>query len=166
MVAPPGCTLSRWGVFSVNDHPSLSRMESPTTILPPPHVCNGDCPPPHCHTHCSPCAPGPTFPSGCSHQCTTIRSDGSGGTDTVECVARVLSSDMQRTVYRWWLRQLSVMYAHIRNESLHRLPRQPGPFSILLRLTQGSAPRVLLHNFCGSEQRHSRISYCEKISTL
>ena len=58
------------------------------TIAPlrTPIICNGNCPPPLCHFHCTPCKPDPAASTGCSRTCTSF---GPGcddpGTTTVEC---------------------------------------------------------------------------------
>jgi hypothetical protein len=63
-----------------------SQLGAPTSPRVP-IICNGSCPPPHCHVHCGPCMPDATVSTGCARTCTTFCSDGTSETFTSECPA-------------------------------------------------------------------------------
>jgi hypothetical protein len=66
----------------------LSQLEGSPAPRRTPIVCNGSCPPPICHFHCSPCAPNSNVPSGCGRTCCSF---GPGcddpGCDDIDCGA-------------------------------------------------------------------------------
>jgi hypothetical protein len=68
----------------------LSQLGATTPInsamIRTPIICDGSCPPPHCHFHCGPCAPTPT--GGCARTCTTCCSDTGCDTSTSDCPAQ------------------------------------------------------------------------------
>src|SRR5271165_2784386 len=64
----------------------LSQLGTAITLRTP-IVCNGDCPPPHCHFHCNPCIKDSTVSTGCSRTCTTYCEGEPPETSKSECPA-------------------------------------------------------------------------------
>src|SRR5271166_6046559 len=74
------------GAEGVNIGVALSQL-GVVAPLGTPIICNGDCPPPHCHFHCAPCIKDSTVSTGCSRTCTTYCEGEPPETSKSECPA-------------------------------------------------------------------------------
>ena len=70
-------------------HLALSQLLQTQPALRTPIICNGDCPPPHCHFLCGPCHSDSSVPTGCARTCTTVCLGEPPVTSTIECPASV-----------------------------------------------------------------------------